>query len=789
MNRTAASGGDPQEAIDAPQQLVHLQHADAATHRRLAGALITAGRWDEAVVSLLDSLRLEPDNVRAHANLGEALMRLGRSAEALQCFERAVKLDPHYAIGHNGLGSALYVRGEFAAALTSHLRALELKPDFVEAHHNCGNDWMKLREPLRAQRHYEHALHLRPNAIDTLIAHGDALLQQGRTDEALQSYRRVLERAANHARALCNAAATLLMLQQPEEALQLSERAICANPALAEAHNNRAGALRALRSLDEAQTACEQALKLKPELAEAWSNLGRLMLSSGRLDEAIQCCERAIRSSPKLLEAHELRAWALLLNKRPDQALRGYEQLFELHPERNYLPGAILSAKRAACDWSEVDSRSTTLTNAVLAGQAVVEPFVYLSLSDSPAAQQRCAQRFVAEQGWPRPDWTRSVATGESQRIKVAYLSADFHDHATAVLASGLFEAHDRRRFETYALSFGREDTGPVRARLTRAFDHFMDVRQIDDARLAQWMRDAGIDIAVDLKGFTQESRPGVFARRAAPIQVNYLGYPGTLGLEQMDYILADRVVLPPEDRCHYTEQVVYLPECYQVNDDRRETPQGTPTRIEVGLPREGFVFCCFNNNYKIAPELFDVWMRLLHEVVGSTLWLLRDNDVAAANLRQEAARRGVEPDRLVFAERLPTAQHVARHANADLFLDTLPYNAHTTCSDALWAGLPVLTCLGRSFAGRVAASLLNAIGLPELITRDLAHYEQRALELAHDGSQLSGLRARLERNRGTHPLFDTKRRTRHIEAAYALMWERWQRGLPPASIDVPALD
>jgi predicted O-linked N-acetylglucosamine transferase (SPINDLY family) len=366
----------------------------------------------------------------------------------------------------------------------------------------------------------------------------------------------------------------------------------------------------------------------------------------------------------------------------------------------------------------------------------------------------------------------------------VAYLSADFHDHATAYLMAEFFERHDSTRFETIAISFGPDRQDGMRQRLRQAFGQFIDVRGHSDAEVAQLLRSLEVDIAVDLKGYTQDCRTGILARRCAPVQVNYLGFPGTMGAPYIDYIVGDATVTPPGCERFYTEHIVRLPHSYQVNDRQRAIAAQTPTRQQQGLPDEGFVFACFNNNYKITPEVFGIWMRLLAQVQGSVLWLLADNDAAPAHLRSEAAARGIDSRRLVFAPRAPLPEHLARHRLADLFLDTLPYNAHTTASDALWAGLPVLTCLGASFAGRVAASLLRAAGLPELVATSLADYEALAFALATTPGRLAALRARLERSRLECPLFDTAAFVRSMERAYEEMVRRARAGETHRGLD-----
>jgi predicted O-linked N-acetylglucosamine transferase (SPINDLY family) len=367
----------------------------------------------------------------------------------------------------------------------------------------------------------------------------------------------------------------------------------------------------------------------------------------------------------------------------------------------------------------------------------------------------------------------------------VAYVSADFHAHATAVLMAGVFEHHDRAKFEPFAISFGRDDGSPLRGRLKQGVERFIDVRGQSDADIARLMRGLEIDIAVDLKGYTSEARPAVFSLRPAPVQVNYLGFPGTMGAPFMDYLVADPIVAPEAHKPFYSEQVVWLPDTYQANDRTRETSDAPLDRASAGLPPSGFVFCCFNNSYKIQPPVFDVWMRLLKGVEDSVLWLLADNATATSNLKREASARGIDAGRLVFAPRCPLPEHLARHRLADLFLDTLPYNAHTTASDALWMGLPLVTCGGTTFAGRVAASVLHAAGFPELVTESLQDYEALALRLARDPEALANLKSRLIAERATMKLFDAARFTRHLEAAYATMHERRERGLPTVGFSV----
>ena len=527
-----------------------------------------------------------------------------------------------------------------------------------------------------------------------------------------------------------------------------------------------------------------EALKLDPNSPELWSNRGTAQVAAKRHEAALTSFSRALQLNPGFLGAVANRAHVLFELQRYEEAIPDYEALLARDPGHAYSAGNLVFCRLQCCEWSSFESDRKAMLARLRIGQRVLPPVLSVALLDS-AADQLAAAQIVARDKFPpvRPLWRGD--TYRHERIRVAYVSADFHAHATSMLMAGVFERHDRRRFETIAISFGRNDGSRMRGRVKQAFERFIDVRGKSDAEIAQAMREMEIDIAIDLKGYTSEARPAVFSLKPAPLQVNYLGFPGTMGASFMDYLIADRIVLPDEHKAFYSEQVVTLPGTYQPNDRSRETAEAPAGRASVGLPEQGFVFCCFNNSYKIQPSVFDIWMRLLRGVPESVLWLLDDNAAATRNLRQEAATRGVDAGRLVFAARVDLPEHLARHRLADLFLDTLPYNAHTTASDALWTGLPVVTCMGNTFAGRVAASVLHAAGLPELVTPSLADYEAMALRLARDPAALAGIKSRLAHNRETAPLFDAARFTRHLEAAYITMHERCQRGLAPAGFSV----
>ncbi|MBS0519737.1 MAG: tetratricopeptide repeat protein [Proteobacteria bacterium] len=656
----------------------------------------------------------------------------------------------------------------------------------------------------------------------TAFEQGFAFHRQGRLDEAEQCYRSVLARQPTHFHALHFSGLIHYQRGAHADAADWISRAIAVDPNVPEAHSNLGLALQELRRYDEALAAHQRSLELKPGAPEALNNRGNVLLALNRPQEALVDYDEALRQKPDFALAHNnrgdaLRAlgrveealeaydralalmpdFVLALNnrgrvlremKRFDQAAATFARLLVLAPQQPYVPGMLFDVRLNACQWQGYDAGATAIVAAIRRGERVDAPFSFFNYSLSPADQLLCARNFSAVEFPPSPQPLAVGRPVRRERIRLAYLSPDFRQHATAYLTAGLFEQHDRSRFEVFGFSYGPDDQSEIRARLQAGFDRFIDVRESRDRAVAELLHRNGIDIAIDLAGYTAMNRMGILANRPAPVQVLYLGFPATTGTSFIDYLIADRHVIPPQHEQAYSEKIVRLPDSYQINDDRRLIANQTPLRAEFGLPERGFVFCSFNNSYKIRPSTFDVWMRLLRAVEGSVLWLLDDNPFATGALRREAQQRGVAPDRLIFAPRVSLEQHLARHRCADLFLDTFPCNAHTTASDALWAGLPLVTLTGDVFASRVAASLLNAVGLPELVTGNLADYEALAFRLATTPTLLAEIRAKLQAQRLTAPLFDTGRTCRHLESAYAGMYERCLRGEAPAGFDVAPL-
>jgi protein O-GlcNAc transferase len=629
------------------------------------------------------------------------------------------------------------------------------------------------------------ALESDPRNLQAMEELGSAELDAGNFPEAEAWLRRAIGQGRQRAATLCWLGMALSSQDRGPEAVEAFRRAVAAEPRNAGMHLNLGHELLRTGAREEAVASYDRVLVIEPTNVAACVSRGDALLELGRPEQALASYDRVMALTPYHVNAAHNRGIALLDLNRHEAAAAAFRAVLKIAPEYPYAMGYRLHALLHCCEWKDYDRDVEQVLEGTRAGKPVAGPFNFLPISDSAADQLGCAKLFVAQEfpAAAQPLWRGERY--EHGRIRLAYLSGDFRNHATAYLMAGLFEAHDRTRFEISALSFGG-DRDEMTARLVPAFDRFVDVAGKSDQEVARLLRELEIDIAVDLHGFTRGGRAGIFAQRPAPVQVNYLGYPGTMGAPYMDYLIADRSVIPDDHQHWYSEKIVTMPDSYQVNDSRRRIAEQTPTRRGAGLPEGGFVFCCFNNSYKFSPALFDVWMRLLQGVAGSVLWLVEDNPAATRNLRREAGQRDVDPQRLIFAPRVRLEDHLARHRLADLFLDTHPCNAHTTASDALWAGLPVLTRLGESLAGRVAASLLAAVGLPELITRSWQEYEQLALKLATNEDLLRGLRARLAQGSRMQPLFDTERYCRHLESAYLTMWERSRRGEPAASFAVP---
>ena len=613
---------------------------------------------------------------------------------------------------------------------------------------------------------------------------GCGFLEAEDFSQAEHKFIKSLELIPDRVSTLTNLSAAQLKLKKYSEARVAAQKAISVESDNSEAYLNLGLIELDLKNFESAIKFFDKALSLKPDYAEAYSNKGATLNELKRYDEAIAHYDKAISLKPDYHKAWSNKGNTLRELKRYQEAIAHYDKALTLKPDIDWVSGDLLHTKMKICSWSGLSESLEDIFKKVMASEKVVAPFSLLALNDDALLHKKCSEIYIQSRYPFNPVSEPILKRPQSQKIRVGYFSADFKNHPVAYLISELFELHDRSQFEIYGFSLVKA-VDEMSRRFQLAFDHFIESQGMSDIEIAQSSRDLNIDIAVDLTGFTQDARTGIFSYRPAPIQVNYLGFPGTMGADYIDYIIADKTLIPLDAQSSYTEKVAYLPNSYQANDRKRLISDRQFTRAELGLPENACIFACFNNNYKITPLVFDSWVKILSLVEGSVLWLLADNPTAKNNLIKEATARGLDSCRLIFAERMPLPEHLARHRQADLFLDTLPYNAHTTCSDALWAGLPVLTLMGSTFPGRVGASLLKAIDLPELITNTQEEYEAMAIELAINPQKLRDIKLKLARNRLTTPLFDTPLFTKNLETIYTKMMERYQADLQPDHITI----
>ncbi|MGA1855616.1 tetratricopeptide repeat protein [Azospirillum sp. 11R-A] len=819
--------GNPRDAVVLFQKSLAIAK-DLEVYLDFGAAMAGMARWDAAATVYAAALRVAPASADAHYGLAMALHRQGRPQDAEPHYRKVLAAFSHLGEVHNNLGVALQDLGRFAEAAAAHREAARIDPTDAASWSKLGVALHAIGQGAEAEAAFRKALGLAPQDADCWHNLSGLLDADGRPAEALAAGRLAVALDPGSARnwlALGNAAGAARSLEEAWRATSAAARLEPSSPA---ARNNLASALQELGRWREAVAEYRAALELQPDFpvaeinlaqalsglreadgalavlrallarqpanGEAWRRLGSVLAEAVRPDAAVAVLRKAVALAPGEPDAQADLAMAAAMAGWSTQSADACRRVLRLVPGHAAALGQLVHQQRLLCDWRDLDGLEVELLRQVRAGAEGVSPFDVLSCASTLADQQSAAARWAVAKARgtgtvTRPAATAVIAAAGDGRLRIGYLSSDFREHAMGHLMVDALETHDRSRFAVTAYSTGLDDGSALRQRFQRGIERFVDLRRHTDADAARTIAADGIDILVDLTGFTSFSRTSILAARPAPVQVNWLGYPGTLGAGYVDYIVADPTVIAPGEDGFFSERVVRLPDCYQPNDRRRAIAEATPTRRDCGLPEDGFVFCCFNSAYKLTPALFDGWARILAAVPGSVLWLYAGNPQVAVNLRREGEARGLAPHRLVFAQPLPHAGHLARHRLADLFLDTLPYNAHTTASDALWAGLPVLTRRGTTFAGRVAASLLRAAGLPELIVDGQEAYEAEAVALARSPGRLRDLRQRLALNRPVCPLFDTPRFTRHLEAAYRAMWDIHRAGGAPRPITVTAED
>jgi protein O-GlcNAc transferase len=798
-----------------------MSNRDEAQSLQQAFSLHRSGNFAEAAKLYRKIIKRNPRESHALHSLGIIETAAGNHAEAARLMARSLTVQPNNIPFIQNYATVLCQLGQFETAAEVALKGLQADRANVYLLYVVAGAWLKQNRLQEALSKFDELLLHEPNHIPAITERSSVLLALKQYDAALAGIEKAIALDPNYAEAYLNRGVAYGQLKRHHEAIAAFDRALTLNPNLAAAWLGYGNVLFELKRWDDAATAYGRALSLKPDSAEAWLGRGNILFDLKRYDQAVAAYDEALSFEPGLaaawlgrgnaffdlkrydeaFAAHDkalafkpdsAKAWVGRGNifaelKRYDEAFAAYDAALSIDPDLAALEGERLYSRMHLCDWSHFQTECDHLVQSVRNGKENTSPFAFLAISSSFEDQFDYAQLWTRKRC---PAGDKSSWRGERywhDRIRIGYLSSDFRQHPVANLVAGVFECHDRSRFEVIGISIGPNDNSAIRRRLEGSFDRFIDAASLGADETAERIRQHEIDILIDLNGLTRNARPEILARRPAPVQVNYLGYPGTMGAEYIDYIVADPTLIPESHRRHFREKIAYLPHSYMPHDGKSRAISDRPIeRAEFGLPEDGFVFCCFNNAYKLNPLVFRSRMALLKAVEGSVLWLSEHSTTAVNNLRREAIAAGVAPDRLVFAGHLPSsADHLARHRLADLFLDTLPYNAHATASDALWAGLPVLTQIGGAFAGRVAASLLTAIGLTELITQNPEQFESTAIELATEPVALAAIKNKLAGNRLTTPLFNTDIYTRHIESAYATMLERHHNGLLPDHIHV----
>lgn len=746
--------------------------APIADHARRALGLVQTGHLVEAEAICRHMLAVQPRYFHALHLLGIIELRRGRNAQAAEWLDRAVTADSGHPQAFSNLAVALLALKRPEEAFAHCRRAIALKPDFAEALANAADALCALNQRSEALALYDRAIAASPSLIGAHFGRACALLAEKLLDAAVAGFERVLGINPAFVPAMINRGNALFQLRRYEDALAAFDRALQISPDVLEAINGRGCVLQALRRLPEAWQCFESALARNEQTPEAWFNQAAVLLELGEYERSVECSARALVLNSNYVAALNINANALWRLGRYANAAEGYGQVVALDPEFPYAMGSHLNCRAQSCDWRDRSRLESDILLLNGKDKPAVLPFALLSITDCAEAQLRCARIRAAEYPPPGPPLWRGERY-DHDRVRVAYVSGDLGDHALCCLLAGVFEQHDRTRFEITAISLAPQRMSDLGRRVHAAFDRFIDMSERSNRDTAQLIRALEIDIAVDLAGHTGGGRLEIFSHRPAPIHVAYLGFPATTGAAYMDYLIADEFVIPAEKTRFYSEKIVYLPYCFQANDDQRAISACVPSKADEGLPEEAFVFCSFNASYKISPRFFDIWMRLLRHVPDGVLWLVADDPATRDNLRHQARARGVDGGRLIFARRRPYDEHLARLQLADLFLDTLPFNAGTTASDSLWAGLPLLTCAGDALSARMAGSLLKALDLPELITHSAEEYESRARHLATHRVELRALRDRLAHRRHASPLFDTRSFTRHLESAYIQMHQR----------------
>lgn len=787
-------------------------------YNNLGNLFLETFKFDDASEAYRQALSINPQYFDAQLNLGLTLQKSGYNEDAMAAYRRARVLDPSNLNAIFQIGSILQQSGLFTEAIEAYQEVLKLNPSIADAFNAIGRVYEKQGFFETACENYENAAKLDPLSSVHYNDWGNALLLLSKTNEAIECFLHAIQNNSNYQEAYNNLGNAYKILERFHDAAFAYQRAIKIDPTCASTHNNLGAVLYAQGLFDAAASAYQLAIdqdprlplaqfgkantlfaqgkhndakpfylksiEIAPDFAEAHNNLGNVLQSQGLLEDALASYQQAVAILPEYSDAHNNLGNMFQLLGRLDLAIASYRKAWELRPTFAAAQAQMIHLLQHFCDYRALENFENALCS-LGTGPDVIPPFAGLSWVDDGALNLLRSRAWAFKFFKVSLEPTSPQPVANTGRLRVGYFGADFHNHATLILIAGLFRNHKKEDLEIFCYSYGNSLRDDWTQQTERDVEHFFDVREMTDLAIAEFAKSHDLNVAIDLKGYTTHGRTGLFQHRVAPVQMNFLGYPGSLGVNFIDYIIADPFVIPIDHRKFYSEKILYMPHSYQPNDFDRPISEKSSERSDFNLPKESFVFCCFNNNYKISHHQWLIWMKLLTAVEGSVLWLLKANKWAEKNLRLEMRRFGIDPGRLIFANKLPLDQHLARHRHADLFLDTFVYNAHTTASDALWAGLPIVTKSGGQFSARVAASLLNAIGLPELVVETDEHYVDLALNLASNPEKLADIRKKLNKNRLTSPLFDAKRFTRNFESGLKMAYDHYLSGEEPADIFV----
>ena len=742
---------------------------------------LQANKLIEAETAYLEALELAPNRISILINLSKVQIYLNKLDEAKQNLDQAITRERNPQILIN-LALIEIKKSNENAAYKLLQEALQVDPNNIEALLESVGLAYSEKDFVTALNLIDRVLNLIPEDTKSWNLKGNVLYALQQFEEAVKCFDRAIQIDSSIGDFYYNRANAKRYLDQYEEALFDFNEAITKNNHFLDAYLNKANLLHHIKRYQDALEALNKALEIKSDYFEAFIMKGVIYNDMGKFEDAIRHYQSALELNKNHPET--------LLNigntfnqlGQFEDARKSYERSYGINPDIKLLLGSLLFSKMKVCHWDGLSNLKSEIETHIQSGKNCALPFPLIAIFNDESLISHAAE-ISSKEKYFFANEKHIFDKKDKTKIRIAYFSADFYNHATSYLMSSLFELHDRNRFEIIAFSFGPIVEDEFRIKLKNSFDQFIDIQHLSDLEAANLSRSMNIDIAIDLKGHTFDSRAGIFAYRAAPIQVNYLGYPGSMGVDFIDYIIADKVIIDEKNQDSFSEKIVYLPNSYQVNDNNKRISKSVATRELYGLPNDKFIFCSFNNNYKITPEIFNIWMNILHRVENSILWLYEDNVWATENLRKEASARGISPDRLYFAPKIDAAHHLARHRLADLFLDTFPCNAHTTASDALWVGLPLLTLKGATFSSRVASSLLCALELPELMTHSFEEYENTAIELATNSSKLEVVKQKLEANKVNGPLFNIHLFKETLEEAYLSMYKKYLNSQIPSTI------